>query len=84
MSQPSYASNPGGVVVQKPKWDVYTTMLALAFVAIIIAITLLCLEMSAYNWDFKANEGKLQQTAAAIPLVRDALASLPSLGPWIV
>jgi hypothetical protein len=84
VSQPSYASNPGGVVVQKPKWDIYTTMLALAFLAIIIAITLLCLEMSAFNWDIKANEGKLQQTAAARPVVRDALAALPLVGPLFV
>lgn len=47
-------SNNPGVVVQKPKSDVYTTMLFLSFIAIIIACLCLWLEMRAYNMDIKA------------------------------
>jgi hypothetical protein len=52
-------SNNPGVVVQKPKSDVYTTMLFLSFIAIIIACLCLWLEMRAYNMDIKANEGRV-------------------------
>jgi hypothetical protein len=52
--------NPQGVYVQKPKWDIYTTMLLLSLTAIIIAILLLVFEMKAYNFDIKAAEGALQ------------------------
>jgi heme/copper-type cytochrome/quinol oxidase subunit 2 len=55
--------NPQGVYVQKPKWDIYTTMLLIALTAIIIAIVVLILEMKAYNFDWKANEATLQQAA---------------------
>jgi hypothetical protein len=55
--------NPQGVYVQKPKWDVYTTMLLLSLVAIVIAIVMLLFEMKSYNWDIKANEATLQQAA---------------------
>ena len=79
MSQQSFANNPGGVIVQKPKWDVYTTMILLSFFAICVAITLLCLEMRRYNFDINANEGKLQRASQAAPVVRDvALATAPS------
>ncbi len=46
-------SNNPGVVVQKPKPDVYTTMLFLSFIAILIACLCLWLEMRAYNMDIK-------------------------------
>jgi hypothetical protein len=68
VSQPSYVNQPGGVVVQKPKWDVYTTMLGLSCVAIVIAITLLALEMRRYNFDLHANSGKVQRTSRAAPV----------------
>jgi len=83
MSQPSFANQPG-VVVQKPKWDVYTTMLGLSVVAILIAITLLCLEMSRYNWDIKATSGKLQRTSQAAPVARDVeVAAIASPCAWM-
>jgi hypothetical protein len=52
-------SNNPGVVVQRPKSDVYTTMLFLSFIAILIACLCLWLEMRAYNMDIKANEGRV-------------------------
>ena len=52
-------SNNPGVVVQKPKSDVYTSMLFLAFIAIVIACLCLWLEMRAYNMDIKANEARV-------------------------
>ena len=52
-------SNNPGVVVQKPKSDVYTTMLFLSLIAIIIACLCLWLEMRAYNMDIKANEARV-------------------------
>lgn len=49
-----------GVVVKKPKSDVYTTMLILSFIAIVTGIILLVLEMRRYDFDIKAAKGKLQ------------------------
>ena len=68
--------NPQGVYVQKPKWDIYTTMLLLSLTAIIIAIVVLLFEMKSYNWDIKANEATLQQAAVeyVLPVVPATLA----------
>jgi hypothetical protein len=66
-------SNNPGVVVQKPKADVYTTMLFLSFIAIIIACLCLWLEMRAYNMDIKANV-KLQTPGSTV----QSLATLES------
>jgi hypothetical protein len=41
------------VVVQKPKANVYTALLALALVAIIVGCVCLAAELNAYQWDFK-------------------------------
>jgi hypothetical protein len=77
-------SNNPGVVVQKPKSDVYTTMLFLSFIAIIIACLCLWLEMRAYNMDIKANEARVGslvrpdseiQSIAALDVPRLALDS---------
>ncbi len=43
-----------GVVVEKPKANIYTVLLALSFVAVVIACVCLSLEMAAYDWDMKA------------------------------
>ena len=61
MSQPDLTSPaaPGrNVVVQRPKNDVYTVMLGIALLAIVIAITLLALELKRYKGDFKASGAK--------------------------
>lgn|GEM_PF-6515750 len=39
----------GGVVVQKPKSNVYTMMLILSFIAIVVACTLLWMELDSYG-----------------------------------
>ena len=61
------SSNPQGVVVQKPRSNIYTTMLFLSFIAIIIACLCLWLEMRAYNMDIKANEGRVASQAPVGP-----------------
>jgi hypothetical protein len=53
------STDPGrGFVVQKPKANVYTVLLGIALLAILLAIMFLCMEMSRYNWDFKAAGAK--------------------------
>ena len=65
-------SNNPGVVVQKPKSDVYTTMLFLSLIAIVIACLCLWLEMRSYNMDIKAAEGRV---TAMLPLPANDLAA---------
>jgi len=43
-----------GVVVEKPKADIYTVMLIVSLVAIVIACLCLYLEMRTYDFNFKA------------------------------
>jgi hypothetical protein len=42
-----------GVVVEKPKANIYTALLVLSFVAIVVACICLYAEMNAYEWKFK-------------------------------
>jgi hypothetical protein len=42
-----------GVLVEKPKANIYTVLLILSFVAIVIGCICLYAEMNAYNFDFK-------------------------------
>ena len=62
---PLDSTNPQGVVVQKPRSDVYTTMLFLSFLAILVACLCLYLEMKAYNMDIKAVEAAPGAAAVA-------------------
>ena len=56
MSLPNLASDQTpGLVVHKPKADIYTWLLLVALVAIILACTFLAMELNRYNWDFKAS-----------------------------
>ena len=43
-----------GVIVEKPKFNVYTMMLLLSLIAILIGCLCLYLEMKEYNFEFKA------------------------------
>lgn len=43
-----------GVMVPKPTSDIYTAMLGLALLFILIAIIVLAVVMSAYDWDYSA------------------------------
>ena len=62
---PLDSNNPQGVVVQKPRSDIYTTMLFLSFIAIVIACLCLWLEMRTYNFDFKASEAQVRSMVMA-------------------
>jgi hypothetical protein len=53
-SKSAEAPEKRGVVVEKPKANIYTVLLALSFVAVVIGCLCLYLEMSAYNFEFKA------------------------------
>ena len=43
-----------GVIVEKPKANVYTMMLLMSLIAILIGCLCLYLEMKEYNFEFKA------------------------------
>ena len=43
-----------GVIVEKPKANVYTVMLILSLIAILIGCLCLYLEMKEYNFEWKA------------------------------
>lgn len=46
--------------------DVYTVMLAIAFLAIVLGCVLLSLELGRYNWDIKAKRVALSSPASAV------------------
>ncbi len=49
----------GGVVVEKPGWNVYTTMLLLSMLALILGCICLYFEMVSYNWETNAKKAKV-------------------------
>ncbi len=55
-AKPSAAAPaPGrGVLVEKPRANVYTVMLVVSFIALVIGCVCLANEMALYDWDFKA------------------------------
>jgi hypothetical protein len=54
LGSPSSDPSQKGVVVEKPKANIYTVLLVLSFIAIVIACLCLYLEMQAYNFEVKA------------------------------
>jgi hypothetical protein len=46
------------VILQKPRANIYTAMLAVSLVAIIIGCVFLALELGEYDWQF--NAGSIQ------------------------
>lgn len=54
MSLPDSTDKGRGIVVPKQKWDVYNSLLLVAFVAVLVSILCLVLEMSRYGFDMKA------------------------------
>ena len=65
--------DPGrGVVVQKPKADIYTALLGIALTAILLAIICLWLEMSRYKYDYKATGASAAVSYVPTALVRRA------------
>jgi hypothetical protein len=72
VSQPGFVSSPQqGIVVQKPRWDAYTSLLLVALLAILVAIRFLCLELAEYDWDW--SPPRAQPPAAA---------ALDAPAPW--
>lgn len=63
MSPPDLTDRPRGIVVQKPRSDIYTALLAVGLTALILGIVMLVLEMNKFDWDIKAS--KVPRTAAA-------------------
>ena len=61
MSQPSFESASPTVLTKKSPWNIYTVMLLMAFIALLMAMLFLYLEISAYG-GFGAFKGP---TAAA-------------------
>ena len=64
LSQPQ-STDKGGVKVAKPRPDVYTVLLGIALAAILLGILCLSMELSRYNWDYKADAVKLRAQAPA-------------------
>jgi hypothetical protein len=66
--------DPGrGVVVQKPKADIYTALLGIALAAIMLAIICLWLELSRYKYDYKAAGATAVSYLAPATAERDSL-----------
>jgi hypothetical protein len=53
-AKPAAAAAARGVLVEKPKANIYTVLLILSFVALVVGCICLYAEMNAYNFDFKA------------------------------
>jgi hypothetical protein len=58
VSQLDSINEPGGIYEEKPRSNIYTAMLAVAFVALAFASAMLALELKEYNWDWKAADAK--------------------------
>jgi len=48
------------VAVVKPRPDIYTVLLGISLTAILLGILCLALELSRYNWDYKAEAVRLR------------------------
>ena len=44
---------------EQQKWNIYSMMLLLAFVSLVVGIIFLCLELSAYEWDYTASKAPI-------------------------
>ncbi len=74
MSLPESTDKPRGLVVPKAKADIYTTLLAIALAAILIAIILLAVEIGRYGGDVTAKSApQISQAPSAAVLQVEAL-----------
>jgi hypothetical protein len=64
VSQLDSTNEPGGIYEEKPRSNIYTAMLAVAFVSLCFASTMLAMELKEYNWDWKAEDAKTLTTAS--------------------
>jgi len=65
------SNNQQGMVVEKPKSDVYTVMLFIALAAVLAAIGLLSSELNKYEWDTNAQKVKSAPTSWVAPSAGD-------------
>jgi hypothetical protein len=56
VSQLDSTNEPGGIYEERPRSNIYTAMLAVAFVAMAFASAMLAMELKEYNWDWKATD----------------------------
>lgn len=61
-----------GVYVPKPKADIYTVMLSISLGAIVFAIILLILELTAFDWDIKGEGARLSMNGPNTPATQYA------------
>lgn len=64
MSQLDSTNEPGGIYEEKPRSNIYTAMLGVAFVALCFASIMLAMELKEYNWDWKAEDAKTLTTGS--------------------
>ena len=64
MSQLDSTNEPGGIYEEKPRSNIYTAMLGVAFVALCFASIMLAMELKEYNWDWKADDAKTLTTGS--------------------
>jgi hypothetical protein len=55
------------VLVEKPRANVYTVMLAISLIALMIGCYCLAQEMAQYDWDFKAAGAKVTPEPPDLP-----------------
>lgn len=56
MSQLDSTNAGGGIYEEKPRSNIYTAMLAVAFVALCFASTMLALELKEYNFEWQGKD----------------------------
>jgi hypothetical protein len=56
VSQLDSTNEPGGIYEERPRSNIYTAMLGVAFVALCFACTMLAMELGEYDWDWKATD----------------------------
>lgn len=64
MSQPDLTNEAGGIYEERPRSNIYTAMLGVAFVALCFASTMLAMELSEYDWDWKASDAPAAPTVS--------------------
>ena len=52
MSQPDFNEQPRSMVVQKPKSNIYTALLAISALALVVGCVFLLLEITTYSGSF--------------------------------
>ena len=53
MSSDPYSTTPAPIEPKRPMFDVYTAMLLIAFLALVVGVICLAVEMNRYDWQIK-------------------------------